>query len=390
MPFDPTVVAIVRISPDLPLAPASGPANAAEVVVGSCEGTCLPLDFVGAAAKPLIDALSRDHDVHRGGVRTPSAGAAATAAATGKAPASSSSSAPAGAAAPASAGAGSSSSSAGAAAGASAASSSEAGAGTSASGASAGTAADGSTSTAAGGASSAGTSGTGTGAAAGGATGSAADSAADSTGSTGASMGSGSATGSSTGSGTSGAVGAGVSVDFSPGLGGAAQHTIGQGIARAQNQQPQRRRDVICDLFHYGHATFFQRARALGDELIVGVIGDDIGEYKPKPILDVRERAAVLESCRFVDRVIVGAPLYTDCAYLDSIGADFLCHGDDLAPELVAKYYPGVGAAGRLRMVAYTSAISTTQIVRRIAERLRDGSLDAKLSGGASPAEAAG
>ena len=35
--------------------------------------------------------------------------------------------------------------------------------------------------------------------------------------------------------------------------------------------------------------------------------------------------------------------------------------------------------ANRLRMVPYTSAISTTQIVRRIAARLKDGSLEAKL-----------
>lgn len=137
--------------------------------------------------------------------------------------------------------------------------------------------------------------------------------------------------------------------------------------------------DVICDLFHYGHANFFRLAQALGDELIVGVIGDELGDYKPRPVLSVEERAAVIESCRYVDRVVVNAPLITDCAFLDSVGADYLCHGNDYTPEVIAKYYPDLAVANRLRMVPYTSAISTTQIVRRIAARLQDGSLEAKL-----------
>ena len=38
--------------------------------------------------------------------------------------------------------------------------------------------------------------------------------------------------------------------------------------------------DVVGDLFHAGHVQFFQKAKAHGDYLIVGVHGDDFSEEK--------------------------------------------------------------------------------------------------------------
>ena len=36
--------------------------------------------------------------------------------------------------------------------------------------------------------------------------------------------------------------------------------------------------DMVGDLFHYGHVEFLEKARALGDYLIVGVHGDNDAE----------------------------------------------------------------------------------------------------------------
>ena len=134
--------------------------------------------------------------------------------------------------------------------------------------------------------------------------------------------------------------------------------------------------DVVCDLFHAGHVRFFEQARALGDRLIVGVMSDDdVQSYKPRPVLNLDERAAVLRACRLVDRVIAPAPLFCTARFLDAIGADFCCHGDDYDAETLAFFYHDLIAHSRLRSVPYTKGISSRDIVERIATRLRDGTL---------------
>jgi cytidyltransferase-like protein len=131
--------------------------------------------------------------------------------------------------------------------------------------------------------------------------------------------------------------------------------------------------DVVCDLFHAGHVEFFRLARALGDRLIVGLVSDaDVLPYKPAPIMTHAERLAVVRACRFVDRVLdVPAPLYCTRDFLDSIGAGFACHGDDLPPAEIARWYGDLIPAGRIKVVPYTKGISSRQIVERVASRIR-------------------
>ncbi len=130
--------------------------------------------------------------------------------------------------------------------------------------------------------------------------------------------------------------------------------------------------DVVCDLFHPGHVAFFRQARALGDRLIVGVVGDEaVATYKPRPIMSTAERVAMVEACRYVDRVIADAPLFCTRAHLDAIGAAFVVHGDDFPPDELAHWYKDVIGTGRLKTVPYTRTVSSRQIVQRVAERLR-------------------
>lgn len=135
--------------------------------------------------------------------------------------------------------------------------------------------------------------------------------------------------------------------------------------------------DVVCDLFHAGHVEFLRKARELGDRLIVGLVSDaDVATYKPAPIMTFAERAAVVRACRYVDEVLdEPSPLLCTCALLDRIGADFACHGDDLAPADVVYFYGDVMAAGRLKVLRYTAGISSRQIVSRVVQRYREGTL---------------
>jgi cytidyltransferase-like protein len=136
----------------------------------------------------------------------------------------------------------------------------------------------------------------------------------------------------------------------------------------------------ICDLFHPGHVEFFRRARALGDRVIAGIPSDEnTASYKPRPIMTLEERVSVVSACRYVDRVIADPPMIVSAAFLDEIGAAFACHGDDISELERERSFPGLLAAGRLKIVPYTRTISSREIVERVARRLREGTLRIRL-----------
>jgi cytidyltransferase-like protein len=128
--------------------------------------------------------------------------------------------------------------------------------------------------------------------------------------------------------------------------------------------------DICGDLFHAGHVNLLRQARALGDELVVGVMNDaDMAGYKHPPILTMAERIAVVAACRYVDQVVPNAPEAASPAYLDALGIDIIVHGDDYTQAQVEKYYGAVRRTHRLVLLPYTPGISTSEIIRRIKAR---------------------
>jgi FAD synthetase len=62
----------------------------------------------------------------------------------------------------------------------------------------------------------------------------------------------------------------------------------------------------VFNVVHPGHIFFLKKARSLGDELVVVVAHDETVRKSKRLIFPARERKAVLESLRMVDRVIMG------------------------------------------------------------------------------------
>ena len=121
--------------------------------------------------------------------------------------------------------------------------------------------------------------------------------------------------------------------------------------------------DGVFDLFHYGHVNLLRRARALGDELVVGVVSDeDALSYKRTPILTQDERMAVVQGCRYVDQVVSAQLVLTE-AFLRQHRIDRVVHGDD-SPQ--SEYYGVPLEMGIMEYLPYTKAVSTTHIIRRI------------------------
>ena len=128
--------------------------------------------------------------------------------------------------------------------------------------------------------------------------------------------------------------------------------------------------DPVADLFHYGHMEFLRKARALGDYLLVGIYADDVLEsYKRRPILTMEERVASVAMCRYVDEVLPNAPLVIDRAWIEKYDIHLVVHGDDFTQEQMEYYYGVPMEMGIFRTVPYTPGISTSEIIRRIAER---------------------
>ena len=130
--------------------------------------------------------------------------------------------------------------------------------------------------------------------------------------------------------------------------------------------------DMVADLFHYGHANFLRQAKQFGDHLIVGIHSDEVvKEYKRTPILTMRERVDTVSSCRYVDEVISDAPLIVDSKWLNTHRIDLVVHGDDFSEHMKQLCYKVPIDLGILRLVSYTSRISTTEIIQRIERQIR-------------------
>ena len=86
----------------------------------------------------------------------------------------------------------------------------------------------------------------------------------------------------------------------------------------------------VFDMFHIGHLNLLERARLQCDFLIVGVTTDDlvIARKNNSPIIPFEERFKIVESIRFVDRVLPQSTMNKMDAW-SKIQFDMMFVGDD-------------------------------------------------------------
>ena len=61
----------------------------------------------------------------------------------------------------------------------------------------------------------------------------------------------------------------------------------------------------VFDMFHIGHLNILEKAKNMCNELIVGVSSDELVSYKhKKAIIPFEERIKIVESIRYVDKVV--------------------------------------------------------------------------------------
>jgi D-beta-D-heptose 7-phosphate kinase/D-beta-D-heptose 1-phosphate adenosyltransferase len=121
----------------------------------------------------------------------------------------------------------------------------------------------------------------------------------------------------------------------------------------------------VFDILHAGHVQLLERARALGDILIVGINSDAsarrLGKGTGRPVNRLRDRAALLAALACVDAVV---PFGEDTPepLLSKLKPDVLVKGADYGRHQIA----GARHAGRVVRVRLKSGYSTTDLIRRL------------------------
>lgn len=128
------------------------------------------------------------------------------------------------------------------------------------------------------------------------------------------------------------------------------------------------------DLLHVGHVKYLQKARNLGDLLVLGLNSDaSIRRLKgPKrPLIGEEERAHLLAALKCIDYVVI----FDEDTPLELIGAlrpHILVKGGDYAPEGVVGKELVESYGGRVEIIPFVDGKSTTNVIETILERYRD------------------
>ncbi|KAF1988080.1 hypothetical protein K402DRAFT_352897 [Aulographum hederae CBS 113979] len=126
--------------------------------------------------------------------------------------------------------------------------------------------------------------------------------------------------------------------------------------------------DGCFDFFHHGHAGAMLQARQLGNELWVGLHSDEeIMDNKGPTVMNLQERIAAVEACRWVTKCVPYAPYVTSLPWISHYGCRYVVHGDDITSDAGGgDCYRFVKSAGRFKIVKRTPGISTTDLVGRM------------------------
>lgn len=117
------------------------------------------------------------------------------------------------------------------------------------------------------------------------------------------------------------------------------------------------------DVFHVGHLRLLQRARSLGDRLVVGVSTDELNLRKKgrPPVYSQAERIEIIASLKYVDDAFFEVSLEEKEHYVRINNADVLVMGDDWAGK-----FDNLSPICEVVYLPRTPAVSTTEVIEKI------------------------
>ncbi|GGK73558.1 D-glycero-beta-D-manno-heptose 1-phosphate adenylyltransferase [Rufibacter glacialis] len=122
------------------------------------------------------------------------------------------------------------------------------------------------------------------------------------------------------------------------------------------------------DIVHVGHVDYLERARLLGDKLVVGLNTDQsVSRLKgpTRPLQDEMSRIRVMASFWFVDAVVL-FDQETPLELITALGPDVLVKGDDYALENIVGHEVVLARGGAAKTIPLVKGYSTSQVVAKI------------------------
>lgn len=117
------------------------------------------------------------------------------------------------------------------------------------------------------------------------------------------------------------------------------------------------------DVFHVGHLRILNRAKALGDVLIVGISTDQLNRSKKgrSPVYDQQQRREIVSALKCVDDTFFEESLELKRHYLEQFNADVLVMGDDWQGK-----FDEFADTCEVVYLSRTPSISTTEVIEQI------------------------
>ena len=150
--------------------------------------------------------------------------------------------------------------------------------------------------------------------------------------------------------------------------------TLAQAKRWATNARRRGQRVVATngcfDLLHFGHVTYLQQARQLGDLLVIGVNSDaSCRRLKghQRPLVPEKQRAAVLAALACVDAVVIFREKRAH-RFLAVVQPDVYVKGGDYRPETFDPRERAVLTAtgAKIRILPFVPSFSTTGLIQKI------------------------
>jgi D-beta-D-heptose 7-phosphate kinase/D-beta-D-heptose 1-phosphate adenosyltransferase len=144
-------------------------------------------------------------------------------------------------------------------------------------------------------------------------------------------------------------------------------------LAHLMTQERSRGKQVVftngCfDLLHVGHVKYLQKARELGDLLIVGLNSDaSVKRLKGelRPLIEESERAHILAALDCIDYVVLFDE-DTPLRVIEALAPAVLVKGGDYSVEEVVGRELVEAGGGRVELIQFVDGRSTSRIIEKI------------------------
>ncbi|MFD2570017.1 D-glycero-beta-D-manno-heptose 1-phosphate adenylyltransferase [Spirosoma soli] len=122
------------------------------------------------------------------------------------------------------------------------------------------------------------------------------------------------------------------------------------------------------DIVHLGHIDYLEKARNLGDRLILGLNTDaSVSCIKGplRPVVNEYARARLMAALEFVDAVTLFSEP-TPIELIEAVRPDILVKGNDYTIDTIVGADLVMGRGGRVETISLVPGYSTTALIERI------------------------